>query len=136
MATLPHNAQVTLAIPLFLQCSKFSPTLGPLQASLVAQWVKNLTAMWDTWVCYLGQEDPLEKGRLPTPVFWSGEFHGLYSPWGRKESDTTEQLSLSLFKLTKYYLLYVSEAAQPHQYSKKEKTWETISICQNKSFKK
>ena len=91
MATLPHNAQVTLAIPLFLQCSKFSPTLGPLQASLVAQWVKNLTAMWDTWVCYLGQEDPLEKGRLPTPVFWSGEFHGLYSPWGRKESDTTER---------------------------------------------
>ena len=28
--------------------------------------------------------------RLPTPVFWPGEFHGLYSPWGRKESDTTE----------------------------------------------
>ena len=24
------------------------------------------------------------------PVFWPGEFHGLYSPWGRKESDTTE----------------------------------------------
>ena len=33
--------------------------------------------------------------RLPTPVFWPGEFHGLYSPWGHKESDTTEQLSLS-----------------------------------------
>ena len=29
------------------------------------------------------------------PVFWSGEFHGLYSPWGHKESDTTERLSLS-----------------------------------------
>ena len=27
-------------------------------------------------------------------MFWPGEFHGLYSPWGRKESDTTEQLSL------------------------------------------
>ena len=27
--------------------------------------------------------------RLPTPVFWPGEFHGLYSPWGRKESDAT-----------------------------------------------
>ena len=34
------------------------------------------------------------KRKLPTPVFWSREFHGLYSPWGRKESDTTEQLSL------------------------------------------
>jgi len=29
-----------------------------------------------------------------SPVFWPGEFHGLYSPWGRKELDTTERLSL------------------------------------------
>ena len=33
---------------------------------------------------------------VPTPVSWPGEFQGLYSPWGLKESDTTEQLSLSL----------------------------------------
>ena len=31
---------------------------------------------------------------LPIPVFWPGEFHGLYSPWGHKELDTTEWLSL------------------------------------------
>ena len=31
---------------------------------------------------------------LATPVFWPGEFHGLYSPWGGKESDMTERLSL------------------------------------------
>ena len=37
---------------------------------------------------------PGEGKRLPTPVFWPGEFHGLYSPWGHKESDTTERLSL------------------------------------------
>ena len=37
------------------------------------------------------------KERLPTPVFWPGEFHGLYSQWSRKESDTTEWLSLSLY---------------------------------------
>ena len=30
------------------------------------------------------------RKRLPTPVFWAGEFHGLYSPWGGTESDTTE----------------------------------------------
>ena len=30
------------------------------------------------------------KGYLPTPVFWPGEFHGLYGPWGPKELDTTE----------------------------------------------
>ena len=38
----------------------------PLQyswASLVAQLVKNLTAMWETWVQSLGWEDPLEKGK-------------------------------------------------------------------------
>ena len=39
---------------------------------------------------------PWRRERLPTPVFWPGEFHGRYSPWGHKESDTTEQLSLSL----------------------------------------
>ena len=50
--------------------------------------------MWETWVRSLGWEDPRE--RLPTPVFWPGEFQGLYSPWGRKEWDTTEQLSLYL----------------------------------------
>ena len=33
--------------------------------------------------------------RLSTPVFWPGEFHELNSSWGHKESDTTEQLSLS-----------------------------------------
>ena len=31
-------------------------------ASLVSQMVKNLPAMWETWVQSLGQEDPLEKG--------------------------------------------------------------------------
>ena len=54
----------------------------PLQyswASLVAQLVKNPPAVWDTWVRSLGWEDPLEKGKLPAPVFWPGEFHGLYT---------------------------------------------------------
>ena len=31
-------------------------------ASLVAQLVKNPTAMWETWVQYLDWEDPLDKG--------------------------------------------------------------------------
>ena len=35
-------------------------------ASLVAQTVKNLPAMWETWVQSLGQEDPLEEG-MATP---------------------------------------------------------------------
>ena len=53
---------------------------------------KESASMQETWVRSLGWEDPLEKGT----VFWPGEFHKLYSPWGGKESDMTEQLSLSL----------------------------------------
>ena len=63
------------------------------RASLVAQLVKNPPAMQETWVQTLGWEDPLEKERLPTPVFWPGELHGLYSLWAHKESDKTEKLS-------------------------------------------
>ena len=37
---------------------------------------------------------PWRRERLPTPIFWPGEFHGLYSPWGCKEVDTTEGLSV------------------------------------------
>ena len=52
----------------------------PLQyswASLEAQLVKNPPAMWPTWVRSLGLEDPWRRERLPTPVFWPGEFHGV-----------------------------------------------------------
>ena len=30
------------------------------------------------------------RARLPNPVFWPEEFHGLYGPWGHKELDTME----------------------------------------------
>ena len=63
--------------------------------------VKNLPAMRETWVQSLGWEAPLEKERLPTPVFCPGEFHGLYSPWGCKESDTTKRLSLHFISLSR-----------------------------------
>ena len=61
-----------------------------LTDSLVAQMVKPLPAMWETWVRSLGWKIPWRRERQPTPVFWPGEFHGLHSPWGRKESDTIE----------------------------------------------
>ena len=38
------------------------------------------------------------RTRLPTPVFWPEEFHGLYGPWSCKELDMTEQLSLLVVK--------------------------------------
>ena len=74
----------------------------PLQyswASLVAQLVKNLPAMYETWVRSLGWEDPLEKGMathssiLAWRIPWT-------IPWGRKQSDTTERLSLYVTSLT------------------------------------
>ena len=67
----------------------------PLQhswASLVAQLVKNLPAMPETWVLSQGWEDPLEKERLPTPVFLSGEFHELYIVHGVAEATCTHSL--------------------------------------------
>ena len=42
------------------------------------------------------------EGKGYPPVFWPGEFHGQYSPWGHKESDTTERLSLSFSDYTCY----------------------------------
>ena len=63
----------------------------------MAQMVKNQLAKQEYQVRPLGQEDPLEKGMAIISVFFLGEVHGErslvgYSPWGRKELDTTEQL--------------------------------------------
>ena len=62
---------------------------------LVAQLVKNLPVVQETPVRLLGWEDSPGEGN-GYPLQYSGlrEFHGLYSPCGHKESDTTERLSL------------------------------------------
>ena len=52
--------------------------------------------MQDTRVRSLGREGLRRRDKLLTPVFWPGESHGLCSLWVRKESHTTERLSLSL----------------------------------------
>ena len=82
----------------------------PLQyswASLVAHLVKSLPAMQATWFNPWVGKIPWRRERLPTPVFWPGGFHGLYSPWGRKESDTTEWLSLqSLYLYLSFLFLH------------------------------
>ena len=71
-------------------------------ASPVAQMVKNLPVMPETWVWPLVWEDPLGKGMathssiLAWEIPWTEEPDS-YSLWGCKESDRTEQLILSLF---------------------------------------
>ena len=69
----------------------------------MAQMVKNLPAMQETWIGSLGQANPLEKGMAIHSIIhtwripWTEEPGRLYSPWGRKESDMTKQLTLLLF---------------------------------------
>ena len=64
--------------------------------SLIAQLVTNQPAMQETLVQFLGREDPLEKGKAThsSILVW----RILWSPWDRKESNTTEKLSLSVYK--------------------------------------
>ena len=67
----------------------------------MAQRLKCLPAMQETWVQSLGWEDPLEKEMATSPVFLPGESHGRmslvgYSPRGHKESDTTERLHFTV----------------------------------------
>ena len=57
--------------------------------SLIAQSVKNLSAMQETQVRFLGQEDPLEKEMAIHSSILAWKIHGQkslagYSPWGRK----------------------------------------------------
>jgi len=57
-----------------------------IPASFVAQLVRVLLQHkrpgFNPWVGKI----PWRRDRLPIPVFWSGEFHGLYSPQGCKKS--------------------------------------------------
>ena len=67
------------------------------RTSLVAQTVKHLPTMRETWVRSLGWEDPLEKEMVTHSSTLAWRIHGWrslvgYSPWGSKELDTTEQL--------------------------------------------
>ena len=63
-------------------------------ASLCGSPGKEFACNGGDLVWSLGWEDPWGRERLPIPVFRPGEFHELHSPWGCKESDTTELLSL------------------------------------------
>ena len=61
--------------------------------------VERLPEMQETQVRSLGQDDPQETKWQPTLALWPGKFHGWrslvgYSPWGRKELDTTERFHL------------------------------------------
>ena len=86
-------------------------------APLVAQTVKNLPAMQETWVLSLGWKDPLEKAMathssiLAWRIPWTEETDGLYSPWGCKQLDTTEQyLFVWQYSITYIYHTFFSHS--------------------------
>ena len=67
----------------------------------MAQVVNRLSTMRETRIRSLGPEDPLEKEMAIHSSTIAWEIHGQrslvgYSPWGRKESDTTERLHFTL----------------------------------------
>ena len=84
---------------------------------LVAQMVKPLPAMWETWVWSLGREDPLEKAMAihsstlawKIPLMEEPDRLQGYSSWGHKKSDTTQRLHFhskksfwNLVRITKF----------------------------------
>ena len=73
----------------------------------MAQRAKKLSAMRETQVGFLGWEDPLEKGMAihSTILAWKSQGErslASYSPWGSRESDTTERLTLFQLSCSNY----------------------------------
>ena len=76
----------------FVLC--FGSLKAKMMHSLVAQTVKNLPAMWETWFDPWVRKIPWKSKWHRTPVLLPGKFHGQrslegYSLWGCKESDMT-----------------------------------------------
>ena len=75
-------------------------------ASIVAQLVKNLPAVQETWLWSLGWEDPLQKEMATHSSILAWKSHGQRSlegcsPWCCKDSGMTEQLTLTYYSGTK-----------------------------------
>ena len=103
-----------------------------LGASLVAQMVKSLPAVWETGVQSLGWKDPPWRRKWqPTPVFLPGKSHGWkslvgYSPHGPKELDTTEKLQLFSF----YGIFKKRSFLPPFTYSHLKFLCEWVTVAQ------
>ena len=81
-------------ISLWINCPGKNIYFCFIWASLVAQLVKNLPAMPETWVRFLGRKDPLEKGTATHSSILAWRIPWIICPWGCKELDRTEQLLL------------------------------------------
>ena len=88
----------------------------------MAQLVNNLFAMRETWVLSLGWEDPLEKGNAIHSSILAWRI-----PWTHKESDTTEQLSLSAFFRVQLSHPYMTTGKN---LKKKKHSFDYVDFCQ------
>ena len=71
------------------------PTSPVLEDGFVARLIRNPPTMQETWVLFLGWEDPLEKGMATHSSILAWRIPWTVYPWGHKKSETTERLSLS-----------------------------------------
>ena len=107
------------------------PTIQYSCSSLVAQLVKSLSAMWETWVWSLDWEDPLEEGMATTPIFWPGEFHGL-------QSMGSQRVGHDWVTFTFTFLSHCTSQLFIYRYVKYVKIWDLIYFSKryisNKNF--
>ena len=99
---------------LLTKTTKIFCSLKDRRASLVAQTVKRLPTMRETWV----RKIPWRRKWQPTPVLLPGKFHGQrnlvnYSPRGRKESGTTERCHFTSLHFTSLQANILSLAKGP-----------------------
>ena len=95
--------------------------------------IKKLPVMQETWVKSLGQEDSLENemathsSTLAWKILWTEKPGAGYSPWGRKESDTTEWLHFLSFLTS--FLGRTSRILHKLLTSSDTKLWAFQSLC-------
>ena len=118
--SMPEDSQESSPAPQFKSFTSSALSL-PWYLSWWRICLKCKRPRFNSWVGKIR----CRRDRLPTPVFWPGEFHGLYSPWGhKKESDTTEWFSLSLFSLR-----YDPTLTSVHDYWQNH-TFDYMDLCQ------
>ena len=102
--------------------------------------VKNVSTVQETWVQSLSKEDPLEKGMAThsSILAWemprTEELAG-YSPWGHKESDTTEQPRVFSWFFVKQSLGHASLEKCPVYQKLSQSKWSWGSLWEERGFK-
>ena len=100
-------------VRIVIMISKFASKFASIpDSSIGKESACNEVTRFDSWagkICW-------RRDRLPTPVFWPGEFYGLYRTQDRKESDMTKRPSLSLYVCSvQFSHSVVPDSLQPHE---------------------